>query len=48
MANIIGEKELRTDWDEQTANDPTKFIGHELSLVPEEGSLVPRRYKEGL
>lgn len=48
MANTIGEKELRTDWDELEASDSTKFIGHEQSLVPTEGSLVNKNYKVGL
>lgn len=48
MANTKGEKELKTDWDELTASDPTKAIGHEKNLVPEEGSAVPRRYKLGI
>ena len=45
MANTIGEKELKTDWDELTASDSTKFIGHEQTLVPEEASLVLARDK---
>ena len=39
----MGEKELRTSWDEQTANDSTKFIGHKLRLEPTEGSNVDER-----
>jgi len=46
--NTIGEKELRTDWDELTASDSTKYVGHEQSLVPTEGSLVNRNWKKGL
>lgn len=48
MANTVGEKELKTSWDEQTANDSTKFIGHTQNLIPEEGSSVPARYRVGL
>ena len=48
MANTHGEKELRTDWDELTASDSTKKVGHEQSLVPEKGSLVNRNWKKGL
>ena len=48
MANTIGEKELRIDWDELTASDSTKAIGHEQSLVAEEGSNVLRRYRLGI
>jgi len=48
MANTIGEKEIKTSWDEQTANDPSKFIGHTKNLISEEGSSVPARYKVGL
>ena len=48
MANTIGEKEIKTDWDELTASDSTKAIGHEQTLVAEQGSLVPRRKKVGL
>ena len=47
MANTIGEKELRTSWDELTASDSTKAIGHEQTLKPEQ-SFVPARYKVGL
>lgn len=43
MANTIREKELKTSWDELTATDSTKFIGHEQTLVAEEGSFVSRR-----
>ena len=48
MANTLKEKELKTDWDELTASDSTKAIGHEKNLIAEEGSLVPVRKKAGL
>jgi len=48
MANTIREKELRTDWDELTASDSTKAVGHEQTLVAEEGSFVPARKRKGL
>lgn len=48
MANTIGEKELKTDWDELTASDETKFIGHEQTLTPQEASLTPSRYDVGI
>ena len=48
MANTIGEKELRTDWDELTASDSTKAVGHEQTLRATEGTFVPRRYRQGL
>jgi hypothetical protein len=48
MANVLGEKELKTSWDELTASDSTKYIGHEQTLVPEEGSLCPQRYNVGI
>jgi hypothetical protein len=35
MANTSGEKELKTSWDEQTALDSTKAIGHTINLIPE-------------
>ena len=47
MANTAGEKELKTDWDELTASDSTKAVGHEQTLVPEK-SYVPAKYKVGL
>jgi hypothetical protein len=47
MANTIGEKELRTDWDELTASDSTKAVGHEQTLVAEK-SFVPTRNKAGI
>lgn len=48
MANTLKEKELKTDWDELTASDPTKYVGHEQTLVAEEGSFVPRREAVGI
>ena len=48
MANTIGEKELKTDWDELTASDATKFIGHEQTLVATEGTFVSRRDRVGI
>lgn len=47
MANTFGEKELRTDWDEQTAADSTKAVGHIKNLIPEK-SYVPERKRVGL
>ena len=47
MANTIGEKELRTDWDALTASDSTKAVGQEQTLEPEV-NLVPARYMVGL
>jgi len=47
MANTAGEKELKTSWDELTASDSTKAVGHIKNLIPEK-SLVPKRYKAGL
>jgi hypothetical protein len=43
----FGQKELRTSWDELTASDPTKAVGHIQNLVPET-SLVPSRYNVGI
>lgn len=48
MASTTGEKELKTDWDSLTASDSTKKVGHKQQLEAVEGSLVPRRKKEGL
>jgi hypothetical protein len=48
MANTIREKELRTDWDELTASDSTKYIGHEQTLVPQEKSLCSSRDSAGI
>jgi hypothetical protein len=47
MANTKGEKELKTNWDELTASDITKAVGHIKNLIPEK-SFVPSRYKVGL
>jgi len=41
MANTIGEKELRTKW-----NDPDN-IGEQVNLVAE-NSVVPEKYKVGI
>jgi len=48
MTNTKGEKELKTDWDELTASDSTKAVGHEQTLVAEEGTFVPRRNRVGI
>lgn len=48
MAYTFKQKELRTDWDELTAIDETKAVGHTQSLVAEEGSSVPARYRVGI
>lgn len=47
MANTKGEKELRTDWDQLTESDSTKYIGHEQSLVPE-SSIVSKKDLTGV
>lgn len=48
MANTVGEKELKTNWDELTASDSTKAVGHVKNLIPEEGTFVPLRDRVGL
>lgn len=48
MANTIGEKELKTSWDELTASDSTKAVGHQQNLVAEEADLTPQRERVGL
>lgn len=48
MANTVGEKELKTDWDALTASDITKCVGHQKNLVPTESNLVPMRYRAGM
>jgi len=47
MANRIGDKELKTDWDARTAADPEKAIGYDMALIPE-NSLIPKRKRVGL
>jgi hypothetical protein len=47
MANTIGEKELKTSWDETTASDSTKAVGHKQTLTPEK-SYIPSRNKVGI
>lgn len=48
MANTVGEKELKTKWDALTASDSTKAVGHEQTLVAEEGTFVSRRDRVGI
>jgi len=48
MANTAGEKELKTDWDELTASDSTKKVGHEQTLKAERGTFVPKRNRVGI
>ncbi len=47
MTNRIGDKELKTDWDARSAADPTKAVGYNMALIPEE-SLIPKRKRVGL
>jgi hypothetical protein len=47
MANTCGEKELKTSWDELTASDSTKAVGHEQTLKPEQ-TFVAQRNKVGI
>jgi hypothetical protein len=48
MANTIGEKELKTSWDELTASDSTKAVGHKQTLTPEEADLTNQRDRVGI
>jgi hypothetical protein len=48
ITSSVGEKELKTSWDELTASDATKAVGHIQNLIPEEKSLVEARYNGGL
>ena len=48
MANTFGEKELKTSWDSLTASDSTKAVGHEQTLVAEEGSFIPEKDRVGI
>ncbi len=47
MANRIGDKELKTDWDARSAADPTKAVGYDMALIPQ-NSLIPKRKRVGL
>jgi len=47
MANRIGDKELKTDWDAISAADPTKAIGYNRALIPQK-SYIPARKRVGL
>lgn len=44
----IGQKGLKTSWDELTASDATKAVGHKQTLEAEEKSLCEARYDVGL
>ncbi len=48
MANTTGEKELLTEWpiEEGLTGGTQKQTGRVMNLIPEEGSVVPERYKE--
>jgi len=50
MANTSGEKELKTNWPNETGltAETTKQAGRTSNLVPEKSSLVPKREKVGL
>jgi len=47
MANRIGDKELKTDWDELTASDSTKAVGHAQTLEPQT-SFISNKKKVGI
>ena len=48
MANTIKEKELKTSWDELTASDSTKAVGHLKNLMPEEKSFISVEKRKGI
>lgn len=48
MANTVREKELKTDWDELTASNSAKAVGHQQTLRAEQGTFVPKRYRIGI
>lgn len=48
MANILKEKELKTDWDELTSSDSTKAVGHKQTLEAEQGTFIPARERVGI
>lgn len=48
MANTIKEKELKNSWDELTASDNTKAVGHIQTLEPEESSILSQRDNIGI
>jgi len=47
MANRIGDKELKTDWDARSAADSSKAVGYNMALIPKK-SLIPDRKRVGL
>lgn len=47
MANTVGEKELKTNWDALTASDSTKAVGHKQTLEPLK-SFCPSRDDKGI
>jgi hypothetical protein len=48
MAYKAGAKELKTDWDELTASDETKYVGHEQTLRPTEADKTYLRDRVGI
>ena len=49
MANTTGEKELKRNWPIVTGIEAdSKHEGRQINLVPEQGSLIPRRKKIGM
>lgn len=50
MSSTTGEKELKRNWPITSGltAGTTKQEGRQSNLIAEEGSLVPRRKKEGL
>lgn len=48
MAYTIKQKELKTSYDELTASDETKAVGHKQTLEAEEGSFIPQRERVGI
>jgi len=49
MANTTGEKELKRNWPVVTGLEAIdKHEGRQINLVPEQGSLIPKRKKVGM
>jgi hypothetical protein len=47
MASTAGEKELKTNWDELTASDSSKKIGHKQNLTSKKSNVLDRE-REGI
>lgn len=48
MVTGIKTKEIKSSYDELTASDSSKKVGHKQQLEAQEGSIVSKKEREGM